>query len=117
VPHTRQELRSFMGVSITAGIVEEIVYRGFVLWYLGLYMPLWLAIVVSSLAFGLAHSYQGPSGALRCGLVGLVFGIFYVMTGSIWLPIIGHVLLDALQGLTTREILREDGSAVQPQPA
>lgn len=117
VPHTRGELRSFMGVSITAGIVEEIVYRGFVLWYLGLYMPLWLAIAVSSLAFGLAHSYQGPSGAVRCGLVGLVFGIFYVMTGSIWLPIIGHILLDALQGLTTREILREDGNTVQAQPA
>jgi len=116
VPHTRQELGSFMGVSITAGIVEEIVYRGFVLWYLELYMPLSLAIAVSSFAFGLAHSYQGPSGALRCGLVGLVFGLFYVMSGSIWLPIIGHILLDALQGLTTREILREEGNAAQAQP-
>lgn len=117
VPHTTRELRSFLAVSITAGIVEEIVYRGFVIWYLGLYMPLWLAVAVSSIAFGLAHSYQGPSGALRCGLVGLAFGLYYVFTGSIWLPIIGHIMLDALQGLAVREILQEEGSAARTLPA
>jgi membrane protease YdiL (CAAX protease family) len=40
LPHTSRDLRYFLGVSITAGIVEEIVYRGFVLWYLGSFMPL-----------------------------------------------------------------------------
>lgn len=115
VPHSSRELRSFIGVSITAGIVEEIVYRGFVLWYLSLFMPLWMAVAVSSIAFGLAHSYQGPNGALRAGLVGLAFGVFYVATGSIWLPIIGHVLLDVLQGMATRELYRGN-DAFEPQP-
>ena len=32
VPHNVRELNSFVGVSVTAGIVEEIVYRGFMLW-------------------------------------------------------------------------------------
>jgi len=117
VPHTRCEFRSFVYVSITAGIVEEIVYRGFVLWYLSLFMPVWLALAVSSIGFGLAHSYQGVKGAVRCGLVGLAFGILYVVTGSIWLPIIGHALLDVLQGAAIREFLRKDGEALEPQPA
>lgn len=116
-PHTRGEFHGFVGVSITAGIVEEIVYRGFVLWYLGQFMPLWAAVMLSSLAFGLAHSYQGASGALRCGLVGLVFGILYVLTGSIWLPIVGHILLDALQGGALLEFLRKREDAPEPQPA
>ena len=108
LPRTRRDLRHFIGLSITAGIVEEIVYRGFVLWYLGLFMPLWAAVVVSSVAFGLGHSYQGARGGLRCGLIGLVFAIFYIVTGSIWLPIIGHAILDILQGMSVIEILRKD---------
>jgi hypothetical protein len=115
LPHTIRELRSFVGVSITAGVVEEIVYRGFVLWYLAQFMPLWVAVAVSSVAFGLAHGYQGANGALRCGLLGLAFGIFYVVTGSIWLPIVAHALLDVLQGATIYEILRKDDDALEPQ--
>jgi hypothetical protein len=114
LPHTRRDLRHFIGVSITAGIVEEIVYRGFVLWYLGLFMPLWAAVVVSSVAFGLGHSYQGAMGGLRCGLIGLAFAVFYIVTGSIWLPIIGHATLDILQGLSIHEILRKNGNAAAP---
>jgi membrane protease YdiL (CAAX protease family) len=115
MPHNTRELNGFYGVSIVAGIVEEIVYRGFVLWYLAQFMPLWVAVAVSSVAFGLGHSYQGPSGALRTGLVGLAFGIFYVTTGSIWLPIIAHILLDALQGGTVHEILRKDDDSLDPK--
>ncbi len=117
LPHTIRELHNFFGVSITAGIVEEIVYRGFVLWYLVQVMPLWLAIAVSSVAFGLAHSYQGAKGAVRTGLVGLAFGIFYVVTGSIWLPIVAHALLDVLQGAAIHELLRKDDDGMESQLA
>lgn len=106
LPRTQRNLRHFTGLSVTAGIVEEIVYRGFLLWFLGNIMPLWAAVIVSSVFFGLGHSYQGPSGALRTGLVGLAFAFFYVVTGSIWLPIIGHALFDILQGRLIYELLR-----------
>ena len=117
-PRTEAELRNFFGISITAGIVEEIVYRGFVLWYLSHVMPLWAAVIVSSVAFGFAHSYQGANGAVRAGLAGLAFAIFYVGTGSIWLPILAHSLLDILQGVTLYELFRErsDAGEVAPTP-
>jgi len=108
LPHTRRELHNYYAVSLTAGIVEEVIYRGFVIWYLGQYMPLWGAVAVSSVAFGLAHSYQGANGAVRVSLVGLAFGALYVVSGSIWLPIIAHALLDVLQGAAIHEILRKD---------
>ena len=114
MPHTRRELHHFFGVSMTAGIVEEIVYRGFVLWYLALFMPLWAAVIVSSIAFGLAHSYQGAIGGLRCGLIGLAFAVFYIVTGSIWLPIIAHAILDMVQGAYVLELLSDDNDTAEP---
>lgn len=114
LPQTNRELGGFVGISLTAGIVEEIVYRGFVLWYFGQFMPIWAAVLVSSAAFGLGHSYQGPNGALRCGLLGLGFAILYVASGSIWLPIVAHFLLDALQGLSIRELSRPGGEPGRP---
>ena len=106
MPQSRHDLAWFYGVSTTAGIVEEIVFRGFVLWYLSSYIGLWTAVFVSSIGFGLAHSYQGFANGVRCGLVGLAFALLYVYSGSIWLPIAGHILLDVLQGAVIYETLR-----------
>lgn len=108
MPANAEHYRYFFVTSVTAGIVEEIIYRGFVIWYLLHYMPVWAAVVVSSVAFGLGHSYQGTGGVVRVVLIGVVFGALYIFSGSIWVPIVGHFLLDALQGLTMVEILRDD---------
>jgi membrane protease YdiL (CAAX protease family) len=106
MPQNERDYRYFFGLSITAGIVEEILYRGFAIWYLALVMPVWAAIVVSAIAFGLGHSYQGVGGVARVTLIGLAFGAFYVFTGSIWLPMLAHALLDILQGATILSIMR-----------
>lgn len=107
LPRPGRELRNFYAISITAGVVEEVLYRGFLLWYLAQFMPLWAAVLLSSLIFGLGHSYQGANGVLRTGLAGLAFAGLYVMTGSIWLPILGHALLDVLQGGMIAQLFRE----------
>ncbi len=98
LPRTERELTHFYGISITAGVVEEIAYRGFLLWYLSQYVSIPIAIVLSSIPFGLAHSYQGATGALKTGLIGLLFAVVYVISGSIWVPIVIHALLDMAQG-------------------
>ncbi|MDJ0916507.1 MAG: CPBP family intramembrane metalloprotease [Woeseiaceae bacterium] len=107
LPQSDRDLAGFYRLSVTAGIVEEIVFRGFVLWYLALIMPMWAAILVSSVAFGLGHSYQGAGGMLRTGLAGIALGVLFVISGSIWLPIVAHALLDWLQGRQIREIYRD----------
>ena len=107
LPRDQREYRHFFGLSITAGIVEEVIYRGFAIWYLAHFIPLWGAVVVSSMIFGLGHSYQGVAGMARTGLVGCGSGVLYVFTGSIWLSIIGHALMDILQGRTFYEIYRD----------
>jgi len=100
VPHTARELRTFHVVSLTAGICEEIVFRGFVIAYLIalLGVPFWAAAVLSSIVFGLAHAYQGPIGFLRTAAVGGVMALLYGMTGSLWAPILVHIVIDMTFG-------------------
>jgi len=96
LPHTLEERRAFDFVSITAGVCEEVIFRGFVIAYfialLGI--PFWGAAVLSSIVFGLAHTYQGPIGFVRTAGVGLLLAQLYGMTGSIWASIIVHTLMD-----------------------
>jgi membrane protease YdiL (CAAX protease family) len=110
VPQDDRDLRVFFALSVTAGVVEELLYRGFVLWVLAQWMPLWAAVVLSSIAFGLAHSYQGRAGVLRTGGIGLLFAVLFVASGSIWLPMLFHALFDVVQGVQLRELYRQRGS-------
>jgi membrane protease YdiL (CAAX protease family) len=112
MPHDRRSYASFVRLSVTAGIVEETLYRGFVFWYLAQLMPSWAVVAVSALAFGAGHSYQGVSGMVRVTLVGVIFGGYYLLTGSIWLPIVAHAVLDILQGAMLLEYLRDRGETI-----
>jgi len=60
LPQSRVELLPYLALAITAGLCEEFLYRGFamaVLVHVGL--QAWVAVLLSSILFGLAHSYQG----------------------------------------------------------
>ena len=112
IPTSRHELRHFDMLAVTAGIVEEFLWRGILIWYLGHYMPLLYAAAASTLAFGFAHAYQGPHKMLQIVLVGAVFAALYLATGSLLLPVILHAAVDLLQGRLAYEIVRrEPGSA------
>jgi len=95
-PSTRDERRWWLFVALTAGICEEIAFRGFLLEYLH---ALWgvgllLAIAASSVIFGLQHLYQGTKGVIATTLVGALLATFFVMSGSLLLPITLHALMD-----------------------
>jgi membrane protease YdiL (CAAX protease family) len=100
LPDTAVERFGFVLLSLTAGVCEEALYRGFLIRYLhdgvpGL--PLLLALAAASLAFGLAHLYQGGPGVIRTGLAGLAFGLLFLLSGSLIPGIVLHALVD-LQG-------------------
>jgi membrane protease YdiL (CAAX protease family) len=96
LPVTASERRLFVAVAITAGIAEEIVFRGFVLVYLTdiADVPLGPALLLSAVLFGLAHAYQGAVGVLLTGLAGYWLAGLYVLTGSLLLPAVVHALVD-----------------------
>lgn len=80
-------------VSIAAGVCAEILFRGFLFAYWagiapGLSTP--VLLIITFLIFGLAHLCQGWWGIISAGLL----GAFYIMTGSLALPILLHALID-----------------------
>lgn len=104
LPRTRAELSRFYWLSVTAGVVEEILWRGFLLWYLASLLPLWLAAVIGTAGFGLAHGYQGLRQLPMVTLVGGAFVVLYLLTGSVWLPIVLHAAVDMIQGRLAFEV-------------
>jgi membrane protease YdiL (CAAX protease family) len=106
MPLNGNDLGRFYGLSVTAGIVEEILWRGFLIWYCDQYLPLWTAALLVTLAFALAHAYQGLAQLPAIVLVGGAFAGLYLLTGSIWLPIVLHAAIDILQGRMVYEVLR-----------
>jgi hypothetical protein len=96
VPHPGERSR-FVGLAVTAGVTEELLYRGFGITYLHRLAPGWsseLVVLVVAAAFGLAHLSQGWKNVLLTGLLGVLFGVVTVDTGSVLPAIVVHTLID-----------------------
>lgn len=106
VPRTPAELRRFYAVSVTAGIVEETLWRGYLIWYLAQFLSLGLAALVSTLAFGVAHAYQGWRQVPSITAVGAALTGLYLLTGTLWASIALHIAIDVLQGKLGYQIIR-----------
>jgi uncharacterized protein len=97
LPATWTERRWWVFVSITAGVCEETLFRGFMLHYLHVFpwtLNLTLALLISSVIFGVHHLYQGAGGVAGTAIVGILFGLLFLLTGNLLFPIILHVLTD-----------------------
>jgi uncharacterized protein len=95
LPRERGELKFGAGLAVTAGVVEELLFR--------LALPALLfgvsgsgvfAFAFAAVVFGMLHIYQGPQGMVFAFLLGLVFTALYVLSGSIVVAIVVHVLID-----------------------
>ena len=93
-------------IAALAGIGEELFFRG--LLQLGLYnfLDVWLAILISSLIFGLAHAVT-PTYFFLSFIVSLYFGWLFVHTGNLLVPLAIHALYDFFVFLYLRHVLRE----------
>ena len=109
-PGTPGEVRWFNALSVTAGICEELVYRGYLMAYLTTLAGTPAAVLLSSAAFGIGHAYQGPAGMAKTFGVGLTMALVSLLTGSLWAPILLHALIDITGGMVGRFVLaRPDG--------
>ena len=97
IPRTRREKSYFVATALAAGICEEIVFRGFLLYVLRRIfpeLPPFLLAALAGVCFGAAHFYQGIKGVIKTGLLGILFGFLYISTGSLYLCMAVHFLFD-----------------------
>jgi membrane protease YdiL (CAAX protease family) len=117
LPHTALERRLFAGVAVTAGVCEELFFRGLAPSLLSLWLPPWLAIAVATLLFGLAHAYQGPAGIPKTALVGAVMAGLTLWAGNLWPAMLLHTIVDLHGGSVGGRITRTEPLVVAPVSA
>ncbi len=111
IPRDKQERRVFIGLSLTAGICEEVLYRAVLMWYLMAWVPGSVAVAVSAVVFGAVHLYLGWGGVARATITGAVLGVVYLVTESLLLPIALHAMLDVASGFMCGTVLEQSALA------
>jgi membrane protease YdiL (CAAX protease family) len=102
----------FVPLSITAGICEEFLYRGYAFTQIGaLTGSVGVGFLLSSAAFGLAHAYQGRLGVIGTTITGGLYAVVFLLTGSVVPCMIGHVVQDIVGGLALSRRIRALASA------
>jgi membrane protease YdiL (CAAX protease family) len=99
-PHTLVELALWMLVSLSAGVCEEFVFRGYLLRQLrGWTGRVGVAVGVSAVLFGCMHIYEGSAAVVQITSLGAWYAIVAVRTGNLRSVMVAHFLQDAFAGL------------------
>lgn len=85
---------TLIATGICAPLLEEIIFRGLILSRLKKAMPLWVAILISSLLFGIAHGQILWISYTFC--LGILFCVIAERTGSILSTMLVHAVLNGL---------------------
>jgi uncharacterized protein len=100
LPRGGAEITLWIALSVTAGICEETIFRGYLQrQFIALTKNAPAGILFSAAAFGAAHAYQGFRMVILIGLYGAMFGILAHWRGSIRPGIIAHAWQDSLNGV------------------
>ncbi len=86
---------------LVGGFAEELFFRGYIFYTLRGWLPdkrlgVGVALLVSTLLFGLLHAYQGVVGMLDTGLFALLMALLYLWRGRLAAPMIAHGLNNML---------------------
>ena len=97
LPRTKKEKCLFSLLALSAGICEEVIFRGFLIFLvLAIFpnAPIYLVILISTLIFGIAHAYQGLQGVISTGLLAIMFMCLFLVTDCLIFAILLHFIID-----------------------
>jgi len=100
LPENSAESFVFILVAFTAGICEELLYRG---WLQNLIAygtgSIWIGLLLAGVIFASGHAYQGSKGIIQTGISGLILGGVFIFTRGLVAGEILHTSLDAVNGI------------------
>ena len=111
MPRTSTETCVYVGLACTAGVSEEFLYRGFVFAaFTRMFVSLGLAnagaTILSSAWFSVAHLYQGRRGIITTFVVGMIFALVRIWTGSLVPAAAAHIGIDLVAGICVFRFLQ-----------
>ena len=99
LPQSLIEVLIWIATSITAGICEEMAFRGYLQRQLqALSGSVVVAVLGQGLVFGLGHSYQGWKNTVVITVLGVMFGILAAWRGNLRANIVVHAWADVWEG-------------------
>ncbi len=99
-PQSRASMGVFILVSCTAGLVEEILFRGYLQRQLGAITGnINIGLIASAILFGLGHGYEGARRMVLIALLGAMFGGLALLRKSLRPGMMAHAFFDSLQGV------------------
>jgi membrane protease YdiL (CAAX protease family) len=101
-PSNGREIAAWMLLCLLVGVVEELVFRGylqrqFIAWGRGSAAA---GVVFSALAFGSAHGYEGVRNMFLLSVFGALFSLLALFRKSLRAGIFAHSWHDLVAGLT-----------------
>jgi len=99
-PGTGIEMLLFLVLSLSAGICEELVFRGYLQQQFARWgRRTWVGVALSALVFGGAHGYEGVAGVLLITAYGAMFGVLALWRRGLRTGMIAHAWHDSVSGL------------------
>lgn len=112
LPRTGYELRLFLGLALLVGCGWELLYRGFLVWFLVPHVGTTGAVCVASFAYAAAHGYKGRGQFLGSLISAFAFTIAFVLTDSLWWLMLIHTGTGVAGGFASYKLAsRCDGNA------
>lgn len=100
LPQRALEISLWLGVCLCAGFSEELVFRGyFQKQFEAFTHSRWLALLLQSVLFGVAHGYQGIEACVKIACYGALFGLLALWRRSLRPGMIAHAWSDILSGI------------------
>lgn len=96
-------------VALFAGLFEELLFRGVIQAGIANWIGLWPGLLLASLLFGLAHAMTRAYFWITF-VMGLYLGGLYLVSDSLWLPMLVHFLYDWLALLLLTRGSRSPGT-------
>lgn len=117
IPTRPHEWNWYWPLAVTAGICEELIFRGYFVWFLTPMLGLGGAAAVSVTICTLAHAYEGVRMLPRVFAVAVVMQALAMVTGSVLPGIALHVLIDLGSGYVTYLAMSAPRPLQAPAPA
>ncbi len=113
MPTKLRELPLYFLMCFSAGVFEEIIFRGFLVTYFVFILSdivsgeMW-AVLLPAILFSVAHYYQGSKAVLKIMVLSILFGYIFILSDSLLVVMILHFLVDAIGGLLTMKYMKKE---------
>ncbi|MGA3343270.1 MAG: CPBP family intramembrane glutamic endopeptidase [Terracidiphilus sp.] len=99
LPQSLHEVLVWIAMCVTAGVCEEMVFRGFVQrQFHALSGSIVVAVLAQGVIFGLFHSYQGWRNVAVISVLGILYGALAAWRGNVRANIVVHAWTDVWEG-------------------